>query len=493
MLRFFEFGSLGLLLSAVRLPFRNNGRSQALASQLNTTTTKNSQAMPQQTLTGIEREMLVRRSCELAIWGLPAVAIYDLELALQRDAGAEPGTVAYMTAPMDSRHGFLTANDVTPYAFTGMPLNGEPMIVEVPPRGEKAQLFGSIVNAWQRPLADVGPSGEDKGEGGKYLIVPPRYEGAIPTEGYIVIPSDTAAVHFSFRPVAINGGKMTDQSVYAQTVKVYPLADAANPTPWPFIDVYENPVNTLPVYNWTFFTDLNTAMQREMPLERDFAMTGLLASIGIVPGEPFDPDEETKAAMLEGLQCAYDYLQYWFVTEGGSLRTLWDDRQWGTFNFDLEQAELGLPFINETGLMIDKRAYMYFYVTYLPKTLGGGTYYISGLRDVNGDLLNGDDTYRLNVPADTPANDFWSVIVYSMETKGFISGAERVGLASTELDAMTVNDDGSVDIYFGPNAPDGLENNWIPTGEDWFVLFRLYGPQEGWFESGWKLPDFEKV
>ena len=222
-------------------------------------------------------------------------------------------------------------------------------------------------------------------------------------------------------------------------------------------------------------------------------MSGLLASLGIVPGEPFDPDEETKAAMLEGLEQAYDYMQHWFITEGGSLRRLWDDRQWGSFNFPMEQAKLGLPFIDKTGLMIDKRAFMYFYVTYLPKKLGGGTYYISGLRDSDGELLNGKDTYRLNVPADTPAEDFWSVIVYSMKSKGFIQGAERVGLASTNMKSMTVNDDGSVDLYFAPKAPEGKESNWIPTGEDWFILFRLYGPKQGWFESGWKLPDFQKV
>jgi hypothetical protein len=442
-------------------------------------------------MSDVQRDRVVNRACEAAIWGLPAVALYDIELALQRDAGAKPRTIGYMSAPMDSRHGFLTANDVTPYVFTGMPLNGKPHVVEVPPIGEKAQLFGSIVNAWQRPLVDVGPSGEDAGKGGRYLIVPPEYDGEIPSDGYMVVQSDTAAVHFAFRPVAINGGQMADQSVYAQTVKVYPLADPA--ATWPFIDVYENPVNTLPVYDWTFFTDLNTAMQREMPLERDYAMTGLLASLGIIPGQPFEPDEETKVAMLDGLQCAYDYMQHWFVTDGGSLKRLWEDRQHGTFNFPLEQAKLGLPFIDDTGLMIDKRAFIYFYVTYLPKKLGGGTYYISGLRDSKGELLNGTDTYRLKVPADTPAEDFWSVIVYSMKTKGFIEGAERVGLASTAMESMARNDDGSVDIYFAPEAPDGKEANWIPTGEDWFILFRLYGPSEGWYESGWKLPDFEKL
>ena len=439
----------------------------------------------------VQRDRIVNRACEAAIWGLPAVAVYDIELALQRDAGAKPGTIGYMTAPMDSRHGFLTANDVTPYVFAGMPLNGEPHVIEVPPVGDKAQLFGSILNAWQRPLVDVGPSGEDAGKGGRYLILPPGYDGEVPSDGYIVLRSDTAAVHFAFRPVAINGGQMADQSAYAQTLKVYPLADPA--ATWPFIDVHAHPINTLPVYDWTFFTDLSTVLQRETPLERDHAMTGLLGSIGMVPGQPFEPDEATKAALLEGLQCAYDYMQHWFVTDGGSLKRLWDDRQHGTFNFPLEQAKLGLPFIDDTGLMIDKRAFMYFYVTYLPKTLGGGTYYISGLRDADGELLNGSDTYRLTVPADTPAEDFWSVIAYSMKTKGFIQGAERVGLASTALESLAKNDDGSVDIYFAPEAPQGKASNWIPTGEDWFILFRLYGPGEGWYESGWKLPDIEKL
>ncbi len=108
-------------------------------------------------------------------------------------------------------------------------------------------------------------------------------------------------------------------------------------------------------------------------------------------------------------------------------------------------------------------------------------------------MLNGEDTYKLTVPADTPAEDFWSVIVYSMKTKGFVKGNERVGLATPSLPDMQVNDNGSADVYFAPTAPDGLESNWIPTGEDFFLLFRLYGPAEGWIDSGWQLPDLEKV
>ncbi len=443
-------------------------------------------------MSDVQRNLIERRACEVAIWGMPAVGVYDIELAIQRDAGADRGVIAYMSEPMDSRHGFLTANDVTPYVFGGGISVEEPVVIEVPPAGEKAAFFGTIVNAWQVPLFDVGTTGEDAGEGGKYLIVPEGYEGEIPTEGYYVHQSNTYGVHFAFRPVAKNGGTSEDQAAYAQTLQVYALSDADNPPPTRFIDVKKNPINTLPVYDMTFFTDLNAVIQREPVLEQDKAMMAVLASLGMVRGEPFEPDEDTQAAMLEGLQCAYDTMQEHFTTR--SVVPLWEDRKWGVWAFAEGQPEAGFPYVTEDMVLIDDRAGgSYFWITYLPEALGGGTFYLTGLTDSDGEMLSGEATYKLNVPADTPAEDFWSVIVYSMKTKGFVKGNERVGLATPNLPDMQVNEDGSADVYFGPTPPEGLESNWIPTGEDFFLLFRLYGPAEGWIESGWQLPDLERV
>jgi hypothetical protein len=115
------------------------------------------------------------------------------------------------------------------------------------------------------------------------------------------------------------------------------------------------------------------------------------------------------------------------------------------------------------------------------------------LRDADGQQLNGKDTYRLNVPKDPPARDFWSVIAYSMVTKGFIRNAERVGLSSRQLADMTSNDDGSVDVYFAPTTPEGREANWIPTGEDFFLIFRLYGPKPSALDKSWKLNDVVRI
>jgi len=441
----------------------------------------------------IEYQMKVQRACEAAIWAMPAVSVYDIELSICRDLGGKFGDVVYMSKPMTSRHGFLTANDVTPYVTSGLSCKGDPLVVEVPPAGEKASFFGTFVDAWQTPLADVGPPGQDKGKGGKYLFLSPGFDGVVP-DGYLVNRPNTFGVHFAFRPIARNGGTHEDQAAYAKSLKVYRLSEAANPPETTFIDAYPKKWNTLPVYDFSYFTDLDAVIQREPVLERDKAMMALLAGIGMEKGKPFNPDAETKRALQEGLDRAYASMQRYFTKEGVAMIPFWKEKQWQVWNFAKGQPQSGFPYVTRNRILIDERAGgSYFWITYLPKALGGGTFYLTGLRDKDGDLLNGTDTYTLNVPADTPAKDFWSVIVYSMKTKGFVKDAEKVGLASTGLDKMKKNDDGSVDVFFAPKAPKGMESNWIPTGEDFFLLFRLYGPDKPIFARTWQLGDIEKV
>ncbi len=447
----------------------------------------------QRTQRPIEYEMAVQRATEAAIWAMPAVSVWDIAFSTQRDLGGDIGDIVYFTHPMDSKHGFLTANDVTPYAVASLSTRDGPIVVEVPPAGEKASFFGTFVDAWQTPIADVGPPGQDEGRGGKYLFLPPAYEGPVPG-GYFVHQPQTYSVNFAFRPVARNGGTHADQAAYVQRLATYSLAEAQDPPPTRFIDAAEQRWNTLPVYDMTFFQDLATVIQNEPVLERDKAMMALLATIGIEKGKPFEPDAELTRALEEGLQRAYDWMQNYFTTPGKAMVPFWDNRQWQVWQFAEGQPEAGFPYVTDDRVLIDERAGgSYFWITYLPKQLGGGTFYLTGLRDSDGKLMDGTSTYQLRIPSDTPANDFWSVIVYSMATKGFVEGVDRVGLSTPNVEGMQVNDDGSVDVYFAPMPPSGMESNWIPTGEDFFLLFRLYGPGDALFDRSWVLPDVEKV
>ena len=450
---------------------------------------------PELTEHTVDYEIMVQRATQAAIWAMPAVGIMDLQKATIRDLGGTINDVVYLRKPFDSKHGFLTANDVTAYHWGSLSVELGPLVLEVPAASEKVFYFGTIVNAWDQPIEDVGPPGADKGKGGKYLLVPPGYQGSLPEEGYIIRHSDTYTLGFAFRPITQPGATYADAAAHVKGLKVYYLDEAENPPTTNYLDATDVPYNSLPTYDHTFFEDINDVIQQNPVREQDKAMISLLKDLGIEKGQPLNPTEVQKKAMKEGLELAYQSMQSYFLTEGKAMVPLWKGKShWQVWNFAEGQPEAGFPYETENEILVDDRAGgSYFWITYLPKYLGGGTFYLTGIRDDEGDLLNGTDTYTLNVPADTPAKDFWSVIVYSMQTKGFVNGASRVGLSSRDADFMVPNEDGSYDIYFSAVAPEGFESNWIPTGEDFFLLFRLYGPESSDFYKSWVLGDIEKI
>jgi len=448
-----------------------------------------------ETDTDIDYQIMVQRATQTAIWAMPAVGMVDFKKATIRDLGGTINDVVYLTSPFESKHGFLTANDVTAYSWATASSAEGPIVIEVPAATDKVSYFGTIVNAWDQPIEDVGPAGKDKGDGGKYLLLPPGYDGDVP-EGYFAYQTDTYEYGFSFRPRLYNGATDADAAEYAQKVKIYYLKDAANPPATNYINASPLAYNSLPTYDHTFFEDINDVVQGNPIRQQDKVMVSLLKSLGIEKGQPFNPDERQKQAMEEGLALAYDSMQSFFTTEGKSMLPLWKGKsQWQIWNFAAGQAEAGFPYETEDSVLVDDRAGgSYFWITYLPKYLGSGTFYLTGLRDSDGELLNGKDTYKLNVPKDTPAKDFWSVIVYSMKTKGFIRDMPEIGLSTRDIETMQTNEDGSWDIYFGPEAPQGMESNFIPTGgEDFFLIFRLYGPESKDFYKNWMLGDVVKI
>lgn len=220
---------------------------------------------------------------------------------------------------------------------------------------------------------------------------------------------------------------------------------------------------------------------------------GLLSSLGINKGHQFNPDATTAKALTEAASDGYDQMQHYYTMPGGSFGPFWPSNQWQVFNVPRDQMASGFPFQTSDRLMIDERAGGYFGLAFFPKTLGKASFYLIGLRDQTGTLFDGKSLYRLHVPKDVPASQFWSATVYDMKTKAFFAKADRESISSTQKSDLKVNTDGTIDIYFGPNAPKDLASNWIPTGDDFFLWFRLYGPEAPLFTKSWTLPDVERV
>ena len=441
----------------------------------------------------LEAQVAYQRAFEAVVWSQPAVMIYGFRRGMFEGLGIKDNEVMAMSKPFTTRHEFLTANNSTPYIAANADLQNGPVVVEIPAATAKGVIYGQVVDAWQATVADVGPSGLDKGNGGKYLFLPPGYKGDVPN-GYFAVPSPTYRIAFGFRSIRLGGATDAEANAYAKTLKMYPLSDAAKPQPTRFVDGFEKRISTLAFYDWRYFTEIYEVVSVEPVYPRDKVMMGMLASIGIEKGKPFNPSPEMKEILTRAAVDAYYYMQERFFK--AQMKNLyWSDRHWSYFF--IPDPNGGFSWETDTGLFYDNRSDTYHPATYFPKTLPAkpATAYLCGMADSEGRPLVAGKTYMLNVPKNMPVKQFWAITVYDYATWCFIyNPLERVGLSSYDKPAMKVNADDSVNLYIGPKAPEGLESNWIPTqGKRPLPCIRIYAGDEAFWDKSFKMPDLELV
>jgi hypothetical protein len=220
----------------------------------------------------------------------------------------------------------LTANNNTPYIVAMTDLRTGPVVLELPPATDKASLYGQIVDAWQVTVADVGPAGEDKGKGGKYLVLPADYKGEVPT-GYIPVRTSTSNYFMGLRSILESYSETNVRAGdgLVRQIKVYPLSKTANPPEQRRIDMTDNIFEALPHYDESFYPSLARMLNEEPVQERDKVMMGMLLSLGIEKGKEFKP----SAAMDAELKLSAQEAQAFLIE--GLVRTsqkYWPDRKW---------------------------------------------------------------------------------------------------------------------------------------------------------------------
>jgi hypothetical protein len=232
-------------------------------------------------------------------------------------------------------------------------------------------------------------------------------------------------------------------------------------------------------------------VQTEPWLERDKAMIDMLKSIGIEKGKPFNPDAKTQVALEGAAREAQAWLNARYETV---FPPYYEGEQWAVPAMSELQKTASTFYETPDAYSVDARGLTDYWAFSTIKHLGAGQFYLMSIRDKTGQPLDGSETYRLTVPANAPAKQCWSAVVYDRATHALIRNAARLSRSSQNPD-LQKNPDGSVDVYFGPNAPAGKQTNWVPTNPDgkFEVLFRLYGPEKPLFDKTWKLPDIDKV
>ncbi len=429
------------------------------------------------------------RGVEAFLNAMPGASAEGLRTGWATQGADNNQTMIIMENRMDSKSLYLTPNTESIYNMAWLDTRNGPLVIETPPN-----VLGIIDDHWFKYVGDFGNAGPDKGKGGKYLLLPPGYDGEVP-DGYVVFRSKTYGNLMFFRGFLDNGSTATAVNNTKKFYRAYSLADAHNPPPMQFINVSGKEFNTIHANNFHFYEEVNDIVQYEPNEALNPETLGLLASIGIEKGKVFAPDARMKKILTEAVAVANA------TARALSFRPRLDgvyyfpDRHWFT-NFPGGSYE----FLLQPGVRnLDGRVLFHYYATGITpamamKMVGIGSQYAAATTDSNGKPFDGSKTYKIHLPPNIPAKNFWSFVVYDNQTRSMLQTDQQFPSISSLKKGVVLNADTSVDVWFGPTAPEGHEANWVQTvpGKSWNVLLRLYGPGQTWFDKTWKPGDFEE-
>jgi len=455
-------------------------------------------------------ELLFQRATQVYLWAMPLINTLGMKFGSEKVFGAGYNVLPIWKKRLDAKTQVTTPNSDLLYAMSYVDLGKDgPLVFDAPP-----MLQGILLDFWQRPIpvdggkffGDVGLPGPDGGKGGKFLLLPPGYTGSVP-EDHFVYRSGTNNVFIFLRGFYQDPKNLEPAVRLLEQTKIYPLNGESKTKPMQFPDASGIPANMLPVSDGRAFDQLKLLLESEGANLAESDSRGMLAAIGIIKGQPFDLDAHAREILDLAAKTAYKMSRVIGFQEdlnSGSLR-MYPDRRWinplDNVTPPSPRTSLNLSWENVAGGYVDLDARIWFFTNYysvspgmLSKVPGKGAMYMIAFTDTAGANLSGGSHYRLTLPANVPAANFWSVTLYDAESSsGLANGQPFPSLGSRDQPAQ--NADGSTDLFLGPKAPEGKAGNWLATipGKGYFAVLRLYGPTEAALNKSWKPGDFEKL
>jgi hypothetical protein len=436
------------------------------------------------------------RAVNVFVNSIPMMSAYMLREGQAKIGADTSNKIAIWDNLMDSKTLLLTGNTSTMYAVGFLDLDKDgPTVIDLPPG-----MLGVLDDMAFRYMTDLGVAGPDKGKGGKFLVLPPNYDGDVP-DGYFVVKSKTNGV-WVFTRGYLDKTLPLDEAIPAasanirDTMKIYPLSTKDNPPATEFINVSGKEMNTIVPNDFSFFEKLHDLIQGEPDDYLGPEAKGMMAAIGIVKGQPFAPDDRMKEILTDAAaigNTAARAISYFPRDPGNNLYG--EDSAW-----IMAYANKDTAFLKDGAYNLEARALFHFgYIVVSPAmavtVAGQGSDYGLIAVDAKKQVLNGAKTYKLTMPKDVPAKDFWALTMYDTQTRSQLQTDQQFPTLGSQTDGIKTNADGSYDIYFAPEAPKGQEGNWLQTipGKSWWLALRIYGPEQAWIDQSWKPGEIELV
>ncbi len=446
------------------------------------------------------------------------------------EIGVEDNDVLIFSELMDSRSLFLTANSDTVYFLSFVDLSDGPMVIDVPRLSAPSAILGTIDDTWFNWVTDFGAPGPDRGAGGKYLVAGPGYEGPLPDSGFHVSRARTRRVCVLGRAFMVDNDPSGPAAEIKESFQIYPytpggegtaiasflageapLAAISEVPATRFVEGSGRAVNTIPPDDYSYWEALDEVIQAEPAGAGEPETLGQLAAVGVVKGRPFAPDERMRAILEEAAAVgAATARALFFAPREEEGFTYYEGSGWFNMLFvgGYEFLDPPPPITaagpvaaeSDGARKLNSRIAFFYPATGITPAMcmhltGIGSQYLMTVRDAAGEYLDGSKTYKLKLPPGIPFERFWSVMLYDTQTRSMLRTSQPMPRLGSQSGTVTTNDDGSIDLYFGPECPAGVEANWLQTVPDkgWFPILRLYSPTASFFEKSWRPSEMEMV
>lgn len=446
------------------------------------------------------------------------------------EIGVQDNDVLIFSELMDSQSLFLTGNSDTVYFISFVDLSHGPMVIDVPELTPPSAILGTIDDMWFQWVTDLGAPGPDRSKGGKYLIAGPGYEGSLPDSGFHVSRARTRQVCLLGRAFMVDNDPSGPVAEIKDSLRIYPYTAGAEGTAvgtflageaplaalpeipeTKFIEGSGKAFNTIPPNDYSYWQAIDDVVQAHPVDAVDPEILGPLAAVGVVKGKPFSPDERMRAiledAMAVGNATARTLA---FAPREEEGFAYYESSGWfnplfvGGYEFldpppQITADGVVAPESDGARKLNSRAAFLYIATGITPAMCmyltGIGSQYLIGARDSEGEYFDGAKTYKVNLPAGIPFERFWSVMLYDLQTRSMLQTGQPKPDLGSQLGTVAENDDDSIDIYFGPECPAGVETNWLQTvpGKGWFSILRFYSPKASFFDKSWRPSEIEVV
>ncbi len=433
-----------------------------------------------------------QRGMNVFLDAIPVASLQAFKEGLASIGVNDHNHYAVWMSRMDSSSLLLTPNTESVYGIGWLDLKAGPLVLETPPN-----VLGLLDDAAFQYIGDVGNAGPDKGQGGKYLVIGPDWQGDYDVSNYTAVyHSKSYGVWFPMRGFQGDDQGATAVKNFAEKFKMYRLGEV--PKKPELINAAGTKMNTIHANDYDFYHEINDTVQYEHPDFLNKETMGLINAIGIIKGQAFAPDQRMENILRDAAAVANATARAQLFHFRNEEQYLYQGKHWfnafgGNAGYKMELADTG-------GRALDVRtAFHYAYTGITPamdlKLVGAGAQYGVAVKDSEYRSFNGKNTYHLHIPANVPVENFWSVVLYDVQHRSELITPQKFPSLTSYSENLAVNRDGSIDIYMSPEAPKGKANNWIQTdpNTNWFTVFRAYGPKQAWFDQTWQLNDIKRI